>query len=118
MPVSSSLAMSILTSLQIPFARANIEKLKTISVQHGATDVPTLVLFHNNRPLLYKGAQTVEPVMGYIRKQLDPPVRELHSQEDVARFIESRTHSKHSISTVMLVRTQIMTFFLNYATLN
>ncbi|CAE7844192.1 unnamed protein product, partial [Symbiodinium microadriaticum] len=87
----------------VPFARANIDKLKTISVQHGATDVPVLVLFHNNRPLVYKGVQTVDPVMGYIRKQLAAPAQELHSREEVQAFIASRTHNKHSISTVMVI---------------
>jgi hypothetical protein len=72
-------------------------------VQHGATDVPALVLFHNNRPLLYKGVQTVEPVVGYIRKQLDPPLRELRSRQEVLSFIESRTAGKNTISTVMVV---------------
>lgn len=95
---------------QIPFARANIDKLKTISVQHGATDVPVLVLFHNHRPLVYKGVQSVDPVVGYIRKQLAPPVQELKSVEEVMVFLSSRTDSKHSLATVMVVRQH--TYFL------
>lgn len=46
----------------------------------------------------------MEPVVGYIRKQLDPALKELRSRDDVFSFIDSRTLGKNTISTVMVVR--------------
>lgn len=44
----------ILKEKKIPFARANVDKLKTISLNYGATELPALVLFQKGKPLLYR----------------------------------------------------------------
>jgi thioredoxin-like negative regulator of GroEL len=80
-----------------------VDKLKSISLQHGAQNLPTLVLFVKNRPLTYLGVQAVDQVIGFIQKQIAPPVKELKSVSEVITFLSSRTDKKNSISTVMVV---------------
>jgi hypothetical protein len=53
--------------------------------------------------LTYLGVQTVDQVVGFIQKQIDPPVKELQSVADVQSFLSSRTDRKNSLSTVMVV---------------
>lgn len=94
-----------LKPLNIPFARANVDKLKSISLQHGAQHLPSLVLYVKSRPLTYLGVQAVDQVIGFVKKQIDPPVKKLSSVEEVLAFLSSRTDKKNSISTVMVVWT-------------
>lgn len=89
--------------MKIPFARADVDKLKTISLQHGAQHLPSLVLYVKSRPLTYLGVQTVNQVIGFVKKQIDPPVKTLSSVDEVIAFLSSRTDNKNSISTVMVV---------------
>jgi len=92
-----------LKELKIPFARANVDKLKSLSIQHGAVEMPALVLFKKHKPLLYKGAHSLDPVMRYVQKQVDPPARELSSVKETLAFLDSRSDRSNSISTVMVV---------------
>lgn len=77
--------------------------MKSIAAEVGAIELPALVLFHKMRPILYKGSHSPEPVMTYIRKQIDKPVKTLKTVEDVTKFLESRKHSNYGVSTAMVV---------------
>eukprot|EP01032_Pedospumella_encystans_P008406 gene8406-9984_t len=92
-----------LRELNIPFGRADADKMKSIVAEVGATDLPALVLFQKMRPILYKGAHSAEAVMTYINKQLSPPAKVLKTVADVTNFLESRTSANHGISTSMTV---------------
>jgi len=45
----------------------------------------------------------VEPIIGFVEKQLGPPLVELSSVQMVTDFLDSRTDRKHALSTVMVV---------------
>eukprot|EP01032_Pedospumella_encystans_P022442 gene22442-25423_t len=92
-----------LRELNIPFGRADADKMKSIVAEVGATDLPALVLFQKMRPILYKGAHSTEAVMTYINKQLSPPAKVLKTVADVTNFLDSRTSANHGISTSMTV---------------
>lgn len=92
-----------LRELNIPFGRADADKMKSIVAEVGATDLPALVLFQKMRPILYKGAHSAEAVMTYINKQLSPPAKLLKTVADVTNFLDSRTSANHGISTSMTV---------------
>jgi hypothetical protein len=47
----------------------------------------------------------VDPIIGFVEKQLSAPCLELSSVQMVTDFLASRTDRKHALSTVMVVRT-------------
>lgn len=80
-----------LLSMKIPFARANVDDMKSIAQEHEVTEVPALILFQKNRPLPYRGTHTLDAVVAYIEKQrADKPAVTLKTVQDVQTFIESR----------------------------
>jgi len=79
-----------LLQLKIPFGRVNADDLKSIALEHGAADVPSLVFFNKQRPLLYKGVHSVEAVVAYVKKQMNPALIQLKNVTAVQEFIESR----------------------------
>lgn len=93
----------ILLDMKIPFARANADNLKSIALEHGASDVPSLVFFQKQRPILYKGVHSVEPVIAYIKKQMNPALILLKNVSSVQDFLLSRKNPEYSISTVMVI---------------
>jgi thiol-disulfide isomerase/thioredoxin len=92
-----------LKGLKIPFARADADKMKSIAAEVGATELPTLVLFQKLRPIVYRGAHSVESVMQYIHKQLDPPAKTLKSVAEVENFLASRANTNYGVTTAMTV---------------
>ena len=92
-----------LKELKVPFARADAAKMKSIAAEVGATDLPALVLFQKQRPLLYRGVHSGDAVVTYVRKLLEKPVKPLKTVQDVEHFIDSRESSNHGLSTVMVV---------------
>lgn len=92
-----------LRNMKIPFARANVDKLKTISLNYGATELPAIVLFQKTKPLLFRGAHAVDSIIGFVKKQLAPPCQELSSVDMVTDFMQSRADPKYSLSTVMVI---------------
>lgn len=46
----------------------------------------------------------MEPIIGFVEKQLGPPIVDLNSVQMVTDFLDSRTDRKHALSTVMVVR--------------
>eukprot|EP01034_Spumella_vulgaris_P021743 gene21743-27797_t len=77
--------------------------MKSLAQEFGAIELPALVLFNRQRPLLYKGVHSSEAVVTYIRKQIEPPVKVLNSVNDVTDFLASRSLPKYSVSTLMVV---------------
>eukprot|EP01038_Epipyxis_sp_PR26KG_P007679 gene7679-10449_t len=92
-----------LKALKIPFGRADADSVKSLAIEFGATDLPSLVLFNKNRPYVYKGVHTEEAIITYVNKQVDPPTKSLKTVDDVKSFIASRNNSNYAISTVMMV---------------
>ncbi len=77
--------------------------MKSLALEFGASELPALVLFVKQRPLLYKGVHSAEAVVTYIKKQLEKPVKSLATVADVTAFTSSRNSSKYSLSTLMVV---------------
>ena len=57
-----------------------------------------------------QGAPSVEPIIGFVEKQLAAPYRVLNSVQEVTDFLASRTDRKHALSTVMVVRTSAVMY--------
>jgi thiol-disulfide isomerase/thioredoxin len=92
-----------LKEMKIPFARADADKMKSIALEHEASDVPSLVFFQKNRPLPYRGTHTEEAVIAFIEKQIGKPAIGLDTKDDVESFIKSRNSPKYSLSTSMVI---------------
>jgi thiol-disulfide isomerase/thioredoxin len=93
----------ILTGMSIPFARVDVDQMKSISLEHEANELPALVLFNKHKSLPYRGSHTSEAIITYVEKQTSKPTIQLNSVEAVESFLTSRGESKYSISTVMVV---------------
>lgn len=102
-PAYRNISQVLKDELQIPFARADAVKLKSIAAEVGAVELPALVLFQKQRPLVYRGAHTAESVLAYLRKVKGKPALPLKSVEDVQKFLSSRDDSRYGLSTVMTV---------------
>lgn len=89
----------------IPFGRVDANALKSIAIEHGAVELPSLVFFHNSKPYPYRGVQSVDAVTAFIDKIMGPPTTSLTSVQEVTNFMQSRTTDvkKYSISTTFVV---------------
>jgi len=97
-------AMANLSSLKVPFARANADDMKSLAAEHGASQLPALVLFRKQRPILYQGVHTAEAIVGFVKKvTANKPAVVLNSVADVESFVASRNDSGKSLSSVMVV---------------
>mmetsp|Transcript_5623 Transcript_5623/g.9247 ORF Transcript_5623/g.9247 Transcript_5623/m.9247 type:complete len:748 (-) Transcript_5623:127-2370(-) len=92
-----------LREMKIPFARGDADKMKSITAEVGATDLPALVLFQKLRPIVYKGIHSEEAIMMYLNKVISKPARTLKTKEDVTEFFNSRKNASYGISTAMTV---------------
>ena len=93
-----------LTTLGVPFARADADSMKSIALEHSATELPALVLFHKNRPLPYRGVHSLPAVTTYVNKQrAAKPYAVLKTVEDVNVFFASRDTPAYSLSTALVV---------------
>lgn len=92
-----------LAAMKIPFARADVDKLKSFAAEFGALELPNLVLVHKMRPLLYKGVHSEAPILQFVTKQSGPPVKKLDSVSAVEQFFASRQQPSFGLSTVMVV---------------
>jgi hypothetical protein len=89
--------------LQIPFARVDADKLKDKLTDYDISSLPTLIFFNQKKSVNYVGYHALEPVLGFIDKQLGKPVIELKTVEEVEAFIQLRNERKYSVSTVHVV---------------
>lgn len=92
-----------LTSRKIPFARANADEMKSITLELGASALPSLVYVNKLKPTLYKGVHSMEAVVQFIEKQTGPVVKKLSTVEAVYEFLNSRSLPQFSVSTIMAV---------------
>ncbi len=92
-----------LLNLKVPFARANADAMKSLALEFSATELPALVLFVKQRPVLYKGVHSAEAVVTFVKKQLEKPLRVLRTVGEVNEFVESRSSPQYSVSTLMVV---------------
>lgn len=91
-------------NIQIPFARADGDKLKALIDDNDISSLPALVFFNSRKAVVYQGYHALEPVVAFINKQIGKPVVNLKTVADVNDFIELRGSRKHSLSTVHVVR--------------
>lgn len=66
-----------LLKLKIPFGRVDVDKLKSISSEHGAVELPALVWFNKQKHVMFRGVHQTSSIMAYIQKQLAPPIKML-----------------------------------------
>ncbi|KAJ1432618.1 hypothetical protein B484DRAFT_313858, partial [Ochromonadaceae sp. CCMP2298] len=93
-----------LTQRNIPFARGDADRMKSIAAEVGAVDLPALVLFQKMRPIVYRGVHSVEAVLTYVDKQLGKAAVPLHSVEEVTAFLDSRKDkNRYGVATAMTV---------------
>lgn len=88
---------------KIPFARANADSMKSITLEFGAQSLPSLVYVHKLKPTLYKGVHSVAAVTQYIDKQTGPPLTKLNTVEAVYEFFYARKQPRFAVSTIMAV---------------
>ena len=92
---------------KVTFARADADKLRSLTAKFGVSSLPALVLFVKGRAYPYKGAQTLPAIRAYIEKATSPPVRVLKSVEETESFITSNRSEEiyiHSVSVVAFFR--------------
>jgi thiol-disulfide isomerase/thioredoxin len=88
----------------ILFVRGNADKMKSVVLELGATDLPSLVFMKKMRPTVYKGAHNYEPVLQYVNKvTASSPVVKLSSLEEIENFKELRNNKSYSLSTVIVI---------------
>lgn len=87
----------------IPFARANADQMKSITLELGAQSLPSLVYVNKLKPTLYRGVHSAEAVTQFIDKQTGPVVVKLTSIQAVYDFMHSRNQSRFGLSTIMAV---------------
>lgn len=96
-----------LNELNVKLARANVLDMRTIaenSLGSHSHEMPALVLFKKNKPLVYLGnLHSVDAIVGYVKKQLSSPVVKLSRVQDVTNFLKSRSDPKYSVTTTMVV---------------
>ena len=92
----------MLKDIKVPFARADTTAMKSIAIEHAATELPSLVLFRNHKPYPYKGFHTADGIFSYVNKLRSPPVKLLMTVDDVHQFLKNRTLPEYSLSTVMV----------------
>ena len=90
--------------VQIPFARADGDKLKQLVADNEITNLPALIFFNKRNGLVYHGYHALEPVLEFIDKQIGASVKQLKTVTDVDEFIALRSSRKYSMSTVHVVR--------------
>lgn len=94
---------SKLLDMKVPFGRANADELKSIALENGATELPSLILFNKQRPLLFKGVHQSESIVAFVEKQLGLPYKQLNTVDEVEKFISSRNDEKYIVSTIMVI---------------
>jgi hypothetical protein len=92
-----------LHELQVPFARADIDKFKSTAESDSIGEIPALVVYEKGKPLPYRGVHSFESVVAYIQKLKAPVAKKLNSVDEVTAFMKSRNQPQYSISTVMIV---------------
>lgn len=88
---------------KIPFARADADAMKSLIKDHGATELPYLVFYHNKRTLVYRGDFSANAVLAFVHKQIGPAARVLTSVDAVERFVAMRREEAYSPSTVAVI---------------
>lgn len=78
-----------LKTVKIPFARANIDEMKSLAADYEAQDIPSLVFFKKRRGYLYKGFHDADSVITYIKKQTSSPVTSLKTSAAVENYLSS-----------------------------
>jgi thioredoxin-like negative regulator of GroEL len=91
-----------MTTLGIPFARADSVKLQALAQEHGVNELPALVFFRKGRPIPYKGIHNKDSVLEFLRKITSNPVKTLKTVPEVMEFMDSYRNREHSLSTVMV----------------
>ena len=94
---------------KVPFVRGNADKMKSIVLELGATELPSLVFMKKMKPTVYKGVHGEDSVMQYISKQLGPPVKRIQTLEEMEAFKDLRFNPSYSLSTVVVIG-----FFTDY----
>ena len=90
--------------MQIPFARADADKVKSLVEGNEISTLPALVFYNRRKAVVYEGYHAVEPVVEFIQKQIGEPVRQLRSVADVDSFVDLRSSRRYALSTVHVVR--------------
>eukprot|EP00981_Chlorochromonas_danica_P004016 scaffold766_cov167-Ochromonas_danica.AAC.4 len=91
-------------SLIIPFARANVDELKSWAAELGVMELPALVFIKKHRPILYRGLHTIPSIKQFLMKMTSPtPVQTLKSVEEVKTFLTSRKEEQFALSTIMTI---------------
>lgn len=76
----------------VKFARFDTSRLGTgLALEHGANEVPALVLFQKGRPALYRGPHSAQGVVAFIKKATGKAVTRLDSAEAVRAFTLNTT---------------------------
>jgi thiol-disulfide isomerase/thioredoxin len=88
---------------KVPFIRGDADKMKSIVLELGATELPSLVFMKKMKPTVYKGVHSVEAVMQYVSKQLGPPVKRLQNLDEMEAFKALRFNENYSLSTVVVI---------------
>jgi len=85
----------------IPFVRANIDEMKSLATEY-SLELPALVLFKKQKPLVYKGVHRVQSVITYIEKQVNKSTSILKSEKDIENFIRLKT-SDNTLSNIIVI---------------
>ena len=72
----------------IPFARVDIVKQRKLAMKENIASVPTLVLYVEGRGIMYDGAHEASAILGFVQKQVEPPVWQLEQGVSVKAFLE------------------------------
>jgi hypothetical protein len=92
-----------LKSLKVPFARADITKIGSLAQELNINQLPAIILFKKQRPIVYYGAHLASSITAFVKKQVSSPSILLKRKEDVDSYLESRSDSKYTLSTVMVI---------------
>lgn len=84
-------------------------------MEYSATELPALIIFYRNKPLLYKGAHAANPLVAYLKKiENANAVVKLDSKESVVDFIGRRVQDDYSLSTAIVVHTCVYVWLCIY----
>ena len=81
----------LLDTLEPPvqFARLDTSLMRSIALEYGANEVPSLVLFQKGRPAMYRGPHTASGVLAFVKKVTGRAITRLDSAEAVRAFTQS-----------------------------
>jgi hypothetical protein len=99
-----------LYTVNIPFARADADEMKSIALDYESQDVPSLVFFKKGRHIPYRGYHDSAAVIQYIQKQLHPPVTILQSVDTVEAFLSSF----HNNASLPMTTVAVIGFFSSH----